>query len=90
MASKYEKMNLLKNLPFYSEETKSLKKKNKKFSNIRLLPELPFFSKTSKKLTNKQLSKKLPFFPKRSERPKRLTKHQILQNIFYDYLFMIV
>ena len=53
MASKYEKMDLLKNLPFYSEETKSLKKKNKKFSNIRLLPELPFFSKKSKKLTNK-------------------------------------
>ena len=53
MVSKYEKMDLLKNLPFYSEETKSLKKKNKKFSNIRLLSELPFFSKEPKELTNK-------------------------------------
>ena len=32
------------------------------------------------------MSKELPFFPKRSKRPKRVTKHQILQNIlpFYD------
>ena len=32
------------------------------------------------------LSKELPFFPKRSKRPKRLTKHQILKNIlpFHD------
>ena len=35
MASKYEKMNLLKNLFLYSEETKRFKKKNKKFSNIK-------------------------------------------------------
>ena len=53
MASKYEKTELIKNLPFYSEEPKSLKKKNKKFSNIRLLSELPFFSKEPKELTNK-------------------------------------
>ena len=86
MAQKYKIRNLLKNLPFYSEEIKSSKKSNKKFSNIRLLSELPFFSKKSKKLTNKQLSKELPFFPKRSKRPKRVTKHQILHNIlpFYD------
>ena len=80
-------MNFLKNLPFHSEETESFLKKNKKFSNIRLLSELPFFSKISKKLT-KNLSKELPLFPKRSKRPKRLTKHQIqnIQNIlpFYD------
>ena len=31
MASKYEKMNLLKNLPFYSEESKSVKKTAKNF-----------------------------------------------------------
>ena len=32
------------------------------------------------------MSKELPFFPKRPKRQKRLTKHQILQNIlpFYD------
>ena len=58
-------MNLLKNLPLYSEETKSFLKKNKEFSNIRLLSELPFFTKKSQKLTNKPLSKELPLFPKR-------------------------
>ena len=81
MTQKYKIRNLLKTLPFYREEIKSSKKSNKKFSNIRLLSELP-----SKKLTNKQLSKELPFFPKRSKRPKRVTKHQILHNIlpFYD------
>ena len=46
-------MNFLKNLPFHSEETESFLKKNKKFSNIRLLSELPFFSKEPKELTNK-------------------------------------
>ena len=85
MASKYKKMNLLKNIPFYSEETKSFKKKNKKISNIKFLSELPFFYKTSKKLANKQLSEALPFPPKKSKRPKGLTKHQILQNILPLY-----
>ena len=67
------------------KKSKVLKKK-KDFSNIKLLSELPFFLKESKKLTNKQLSEVLPFSPKRSKRPKKLTKHQILQNIlpFYD------
>ena len=37
MAWKYKKMNLLKNLPFYSTETKSFLKKNNKFSNIKFL-----------------------------------------------------
>ena len=37
--------NTLKNLPFYSEEIKSLKKKNKKFSNTKLLS---FFLKNLK------------------------------------------
>ena len=36
---------MLKNLSFYSEEIKSAKKKNKDFSNIRLLYELTFFLK---------------------------------------------
>ena len=75
--------NLLKNLPFYSEEIKSLKKK--KFSNIRLLYEIPFFSKTSKKFTNCQLSKELPFFLKRPKRPRKLTKHQIWKNTLHLY-----
>ena len=60
-----------------------LKKRRKIFV---ILSELPFFSKESKKLTNKHLSEALPFPLTRSKRPKRLTKHQILQNIlpFYD------
>ena len=66
MALKYQIGNMLKSLPFYSEEIKSFKKKNKKFSNIRLLSELPSFPKKSKKLTNKQLSQALPFPPKKT------------------------
>ena len=82
MGSKYKKINLLKNFPFYSEKIKSFKKSNKKFSNIRLLVRLPFFSKKSKKLSNTQLSKELPFFPKR---PRKITKHQILKDILPFY-----
>ena len=85
MRQKYKKINLLKNLPFYSSEVKKSKKKKKNVSNIRFLSELPFFSKKVKNLTNYQLSKELPFFPKRSKRPKRLTKHQILRNILPLY-----
>ena len=75
MASKYKKMNLLKNLPFYSGEIENSEKKNKKNSNIKFLSELLFFSKKPKELTNKQLSDVLPFPPKRKRGPKRLTKH---------------
>ena len=82
MAQKYKIRNTLKSLPFYSEDIKNQKQKNKKFSNIRLLSELPFFPKKCKKLTNKQLSEVLPFFPKR---PKKLTKHQILKHILPLY-----
>ena len=76
----------MKNQPFYSEEIKSNKKKNKEFSNIKFLSELPFFPKKSKKLTIKQLSDVLPFLPKRKKRSKRLTKYQILSNVlpFFD------
>ena len=76
MHSLSEIRNTLKSLPFYSEEIKSLKKNNKKFSNIKPLSELPFFPKKTRKLNNYQLSKVLPFFPKRS---KKLTKHQIIK-----------
>ena len=77
-------------LPFYSEEIKSVKKKNKHFTNIKLLSELPFFYKKPKELSNKELSEALPFLPKRpkrSKRPKRLTKHKYYK---IYYLFMIV
>ena len=81
MAQKYKNKNSLKNHPIYSEEIKSSKKKNKKFSDIKFLSELPFFSKEPKELTNKELSEALPFPPKRKRRSKRLTKHKILSNI---------
>ena len=76
----------MKNQPFYSEEIKSNKKKNKEFSNIKFLSELPFFPKKSKNLTIKQLSDGLSFPPKRKKRSKRLTKYQILSNVvpFFD------
>ena len=80
MAQNYKIRNMLKNLPFYSDKINKIKKKIKKFTNARILSELPFFPKKAKKLTY-QLSKGLPFFPKRSKTPKRLTKHQILKNI---------
>ena len=73
---------MLKNLPFYSEKIKS----EKKFSNIKFLPELPFFYKKPKELINIQLSKEFPFHPwERKKRPKILTKHQILQNVLPLY-----
>ena len=86
MRTHYKNKDLLENQAFYSEEIKSSKKKNKDFSNIRFLSELPFFPKKHKKLTNTELSKEFPFPPKRKKRPTRLTKHQILSNIlpFYD------
>ena len=86
MRSHCKNKDLLKNQPFYSEEIKSNKKKNKEFSNIKFLSELPFFPKKSKKWTIKQLSDVLPFPPKRKKRSKRLTKYQILSNVlpFFD------
>ena len=66
MHQKYEIRNTLKNFHFYSEEIKSSKTKNKTFSNIKLLSELPFFPKKTKKLNNYQLSKVLLFFPKKT------------------------
>ena len=87
MASKYEKMSLLKNLPFYSEESKSVKKTAKNFVilNYYLNNYYLSFFKETKEWTNEQLSDALPFPPKRNKRSKRLTKHQILQNILPLY-----
>ena len=47
----------LKVFPFYGEK---IMKKNKKFSNIKLLPELPFFEKT-KNFTIRDLLREQPF-----------------------------
>ena len=88
MAENSKSKRVLKNLSFYSEKIKSFKKSSKKFSNVKFLSELPFFYKKPKELTNKQLSEALPFpprKPKRSKKSKRLTKHQILQNILPCY-----
>ena len=86
MRSHFKNKDLLKNQPFYSEEIKSNKKRNKEFSNIKSLSQLPFFPKKSRKLTIKQLSDVLPFPSKRKKRSKRLTKYQILSNVlpFFD------
>ena len=88
MSQNYKIKNTLNNLPFYSDKAKKIYKKTKKFTNPRFLSELPFFPEKSKKLTNYQLSKELPFFKKKSKTPKRLTKHQILENIlpFYNII----
>ena len=40
---------MLKNLPFYSDKINKIKKKIKKFTNARILSELPFFPKNAKK-----------------------------------------
>ena len=69
--SKYKIKNTLQNLPFYSEKTNNTKQNNKKFTNGKILSELPLFPKNTKKLSNYQLSKELQFFPKR---PKKLKK----------------
>ena len=67
IAQKYKNKSTLKNLLFYSEEIENSEKNNKKFSSIKFLSELPFFSKESKKLTNKKLSDALPFHQKEKE-----------------------
>ena len=79
MAQKYKVKDLLKNLPFCTNEIKKSKKKNKNFTNARFLSKLPFFPKIVKNL------RELPFFAKRPKRPKRLTKRQILRNILPLY-----
>ena len=85
MRQNYKNKDLLKNQPFYSSEIESSKKKDKEISNIKFLSELPSFSKEPKELTNIELSKELPFPSKKPKRPKRLTKHQILQNVLPLY-----
>ena len=55
MCSHYKNRNMLKNQPFYSEETKSVKKRINKLVISRFYLLL-FFHKKPKELTNKQLS----------------------------------
>ena len=80
MTPRYKNKVLLKIQLFYSSETESFKRKNKKINNTKI------FSKNPNKLSDIKLSKQLPFFPKKEKRPKRLTTYQVLSNIipFYD------
>ena len=48
MASKYEKTDLIKNLPFYSEEPKSLKKRTKNLVILDFYLNYHFFLKNLK------------------------------------------
>ena len=69
------------------KKPKVFKKRTKNLVILDFYLNCHFFYKKSKELTNIRLSKELPFdTTKRSKRPKRLTKHQILENIqpFYD------
>ena len=71
MAQNSKNKNTLKNLPFYSEEIESVKKKNKKIGNIEFLSELPFFDKKPKELTNIQLSRDLTFHPSEKKKDQK-------------------
>ena len=48
MAQNYKIRNMVKNLSFYSDKINKIKKKIKKFTNARILSELPFFPKEAK------------------------------------------
>ena len=50
------------------KKSKVKKKNKKKFNNVRILSELPFFPKKPEKLSNYQLPKALPFFPKKNKK----------------------
>ena len=67
----------LKTFPFYGEK---IMKKNKEFSNIKLLPELPFFEKTKNFAITDLLSEQ-PFYKASIERQKnnKLTNQELLQ-----------
>ena len=76
--------NISKQLPFYKE--KIMKKKNKEFTNINLLSELPFFEKrknfTVKDLLGEQALYKQPI---RKLKRKKLTNQQLLRVLpFHD------
>ena len=75
MSSQYKNKDLLKIQPFYSEEIKSVRKKNKKDNDFKI------FTKKPKQLSNKKLSDILALPSERKKRPKRLIKYQILRNV---------
>ena len=70
-STNHKNKDLLKFQPFYASEIKNTEKKTRKTKVFTKKP----------KLINNQLSQALPFQPKKTKKPTRLTKRQILQNI---------
>ena len=73
--------NTFKIFPFYKE---NIIKKNKEFSNIKLLSELPIFEKP-KNFTIRCFLTKQPFHKAPIKKSKKLTNQELLQVLpFYD------
>ena len=70
-STNHKNKDLLKFQPFYASEIKNTEKKPRKTKVFTKKP----------KLINNQLSQALPFQPKKTKKPTRVTKRQILQNI---------
>ena len=73
----------LRILPFYGEKTM---KKNKEFSNIKLLSELPFFEKPKSFTVRDSLIRQLFYVqPIEKQKTGKLTNQELLQALpFYD------
>ena len=81
--SSNNKNTLKKVFPFYKEK---IMKKNKEFSNIKLLSELPLFEKP-RNFTVRDFFTKQPFHkaPIKKPKSKKLTNQELLQVLpFYD------
>ena len=81
-------INLLKQQPSYG---KTIKPRNKEFTNAKLLSELPFFEKSIKakikQLTTKKLLQEQPFYKQSIKKPriKKLKNYELLRELpFYD------
>ena len=77
--------NTLKIFPFYKGK---IMKKNKEFSNIKLLSELPFFEKPKNFTVRDSLREQLFYkAPIKKPKSKKLTNQELLQVLpFYDSL----
>ena len=83
MSSQGNNINLLKQLPFYG---KTIKSKIKKFTNAKLLSELPIKAKI-KQLSIKKLLNEQPFYKQPIKKPgiKKLSNQDLLRELpFYD------
>ena len=82
MSSQGNNINLLKQVPFYG---KTIKPRDKEFTNAKLLSELPFFEKRIKakikQLTTKKLLEQQPFYkqPIKKPRVKKLSNYELLR-----------